>query len=242
MIRTKLNQVEKLLIDTGLKAGDNVLIHADLRVFGLLEGHGEGLISLIKEIVGINGSILTPSFTFSFPENFDIQNTKSSIGALTNLFSKEKLIHRMPDGMTSYYILGEYAHEVIEKWDNTSYGKNSVIGQLHRNNGKVLQLGTDILSPIHYLEEYVGVPYRESKRFEGIIINKDQIYNSYTNFYARNRQVNKIIPDPIRSEFYSRIKSKVCYNSKELRLFTIEEFMNFSVPRLTDNKLILVED
>ena len=37
MIKTSLQEVETYLRDLGLKTGDKVLIHADLRVFGRLE-------------------------------------------------------------------------------------------------------------------------------------------------------------------------------------------------------------
>ena len=242
MIKSSLVDVENLLLDLGLKTGDKILIHADLRVFGLLEGNGDGLISVIEKIVGKKGILCTPSFTFSFPGVFDIHKSISKIGSLTNLFRNFKNVLRVPDGMTSFYIVGDQAPKFIESWDNSSYGINSIIGQLHQENGKVLQFGTDILSPIHYLEECVGVPYRDIKRFEGLIINENQRYNSHTDFYARNKVVKKIIPDPIRAEFYSNVYQKILYNNREIRLFSIRDFMNFAVPRLDRNKLILIED
>ncbi|MDC0953303.1 AAC(3) family N-acetyltransferase [Porticoccaceae bacterium] len=242
MIRTSLKEVENILINLGLEAGDQVLVHADLRVFGRLEGNGAGLIELLEELVGPQGLVCTPSFTFSFPQNFDVKYTKSNIGALTTLFANFKSVVRVPDGMTSYYMLGEKCHELIEKWDHSSYGAGSIIGQLLSNRGKILQLGTDILSPIHYVEELVGVPYRAIKRFEGLIIDEHDSYPSYTDFYARTMEIKKIIPDPIRSAFYLRHPQKIHFNNRELRLFSIEEFVSFAAPRLTENNLILIED
>ena len=71
MIKTNLKEVENILINLGLEAGDQVLVHADLRVFGRLEGNGAGLIALLEELVGPQGLVCTPSFTFSFPQNFE---------------------------------------------------------------------------------------------------------------------------------------------------------------------------
>ena len=164
MIKTSLKELERLLIDLGLESGDNILIHADLRIFGRLEGNGAGLVFLLRELVGPYGLLCTPSFTFSFPQNFDVKHTKSNIGALTALFSDFDSVCRVPDGMTSYYLVGNSSLQMIKKWDNSSYGSGSIIGQLLKNNGKVLQLGTDILSPVHYIEELVGVPYRSIKK------------------------------------------------------------------------------
>ena len=63
MIKTSL-QVETYLRDLGLNTGDKVLIHADLRVFGRLEGNGSGLLTLIKDIVGRHGLICTQVLHF----------------------------------------------------------------------------------------------------------------------------------------------------------------------------------
>ena len=242
MIKTSLQEVETYLRDLGLNTGDKVLIHADLRVFGRLEGNGSGLLTLIKDIVGRHGLICTPSFTFSFPENFDITHSKSNIGSLTNLFSEFPSVKRVPDGMTSYYLIGEDSTKYIDNWSNSSYGEGSIIDQLSRDNGKILQLGTDILSPIHFLEEQVTVPYRTLKRFEGLIIDKDFSYHSHTYFYARNMDIKKIIPDPIRSGFYSDLSNSIELFGRELRLFKIKEFIQYGLPILKENKLILVEE
>jgi len=242
LIKTNLKELERFLIDLGLGSGDNILIHADLRIFGRLEGNGADLISLLRELVGRQGLLCTPSFTFSFPQDFDIKHTKSNIGALTTLFGNFDSVCRVPDGMTSYYLVGDNSLEMIKNWDNTSYGPGSIIGQLLKINGKVLQLGTDILSPVHYVEELVGVPYRTVKRFEGCIIDENSNYHSYTDFYARTMDVKKIIPDPIRSDFYFSNSNKISYNKREIRLFSLEEFVNYASPRLTDDKLILIED
>ena len=66
------------------------MIHADLRIFRLIEDNGVNFVSMLKELVGEEGTLITPSFTFSFPGDFDLQNSLSNIGALTTLFSQYK--------------------------------------------------------------------------------------------------------------------------------------------------------
>lgn len=242
MIKTSLKEVENYLIELGLKKNDKILIHADLRVFGRLEGNGNGFLELIKSLISNDGLMCTPSFTFSFPHDFDIKNSKSNIGAITNLFSEYKDVKRVPDGMTSYYMIGNNSSKIIDEWSNSSYGKNSIIDQLFEKNAKVLQLGTDILSPIHYLEEKVGVPYRTLKRFAGLIIDENISYHSHTNFYARNMDIKKLIPDPIRADFYGKLLNSIQINGRQLRLFELRKFIEFGLPRLEDNNLILIED
>ena len=241
MKKTSLHEIETLIRDLGVVKGDALMIHADLRVFGLIEGNAKELISLLLSMVGDSGTIVTPSFTFTFPENFDLKKTATTTGALSHLFSREKNIKRLPDGMTSYYMIGRNADRLIDNWAHSSYGDNSIPHQIYEMSGKVLQLGTDILSLIHFLEERVGVPYREIMRFSGKIIDGDKSLDSYTDFYARVKRVRKIIPDPIRSSFYKTLKNSIPIENKELRLFDAKKFMDYSTPILKENNTILVK-
>jgi len=241
MKRTSNNQLEQIFDALGISSGDEIMLHADLRMFGLLENMGRDFLSLLRNKVGPTGCLITPSFTFSFPHKFNLMTSPSSTGAIGRLFSNEKGVKRVPDGMTSYFLLGGNAEEMIIRWRNTSYGDGSIPDQLTKNGGKVLQLGTDVLSLVHYLEEKVGVPYRENMRFDGMIEDGVESFNSHTFFYARKIPVKKIIPDPIRTEFYEQCDNVVEFHNKLCRLFSCKDYIDFGVPRLEKNKWILVE-
>lgn len=241
MIRTSNKRIEEIFRELGLNAGDKIIIHADLRIFGYLENMGDDILEILQEIIGPSGSMITPSFTFSFPNTFNVNTSVSTTGAIGKLFAKQKNVKRVPDGMTSYYLIGGDAEKMIQEWGHSSYGENSIPDQLTRNKGKILQLGTDILSLVHYLEEKIGVPYRENIRFEGRIQDGEKSYKSYTDFYARKTPVRKLIPDPIRSAFYKKCESSLVYNGRQCRLFSCKEYMDFSMPRLETNKMILIE-
>ena len=240
MKKTTLDEISEALECLGLQKGDFVIIHADLRIFGFIEGNAGGLVDRLQHHVGNEGIISTPSFTFSFPKPFDLSNSHSTTGSLSRLFAKHDHCKRVPDGMTSYYLIGNESESMISQWTNTSYGKGSIPDQLMSKKGKVLQLGTDIMSHIHYLEEVVKVPYRSVKRFEGKIISKENSWLSYTDFYARVLPAKKLIPDPIRNEFFASLTNSINIGGSQLRLFEIERFMDFSVPRLSANPTSLV--
>ncbi|MBU25801.1 MAG: hypothetical protein CMD99_07200 [Gammaproteobacteria bacterium] len=242
MKKTLLKDVATLLEDLGISKGDHVLIHADLRIFGRLEGGGHGLVDVFRHRVGEEGLLVTPSFTFTFPDAFHLQKTSSSIGALTTLFSREKSVERVPDGMTSYYLIGNSASEFIEQWDHSSYGEGSIVGQLNRSGGKILQLGTDILSLVHYVEQTVGVPYRKLQRFSGVVHTESESFASFTDFYARTSDVKKMIPDPIREAYFSQCDTQLSFNSRPCRLFNVAAFVDFAAPRLAANRMALIEE
>ena len=243
MKRTSLLTIETYFRDLGVSEGDVLLIHADLMVFGVIEGNAKEFVPLLQDIVGECGTLVIPSFTFSFPNDFDIKKTPSTTGALSRLFAKEESVKRLPDGMTSYYMIGRDAERFINNWSrsHSSYGENSIPQQICQRFGKVLQLGTDILSLIHSLEENIGVPYREIKRFSGKIVDGNRIYDSYTDFYARIRDVKKVIPDPIRTSFYKGLDNSIQIEGKELRLFDAGAFMKHATPILKDNPTILIK-
>jgi aminoglycoside 3-N-acetyltransferase len=241
MSRQSLNDVKDMIVNLGITEGEQVLLHADLRIFFKLVGGVEGIIDVLREVVGKRGVLVTPSFTFSFPDRFDVQKSVSHVGGMTTLFSRQSDVKRVPDGMTSYYLLGSLGEKFIDRWDHSSYGESSIIGQLLSRGGKVLQLGTDILSPIHYVEQLVGVPYRELKRFEGVVNDGEITSHSYTDFYCRTQEIKKLIPDPIRKDYYSS-KAEVAYFSKRpCRAFLISDFVEFASPRLARDPLILIE-
>lgn len=208
MHETKIIDYTNLLTELGIKHDDNILLHADLRVFGRVERGYNFIIDELLKLVGEMGTIATPSFTFSFPEKFDLINSRSKIGGLTSLFSKQKNVMRVPDGMTSYYLLGGRSRELINNWDNSSYGDLSILGQMVKLDGSVLQFDTDILSLVHYVEQNVKVPYRELKRFQGEIINDGKSFFSHTDFYARVRDVKKKFPIQSAQSFIIKKPSK----------------------------------
>jgi aminoglycoside 3-N-acetyltransferase len=240
MSRLSLNDVRHMIVDLGITDGDQVLLHADLRIFFKLDGRLEEIIYLLREILGLRGVLVTPSFTFSFPGQFNIRESISRVGGMTTLFSREPDVKRVPDGMTSYYLLGSTGEKYIDRWDHSSYGESSIIGQLLSEGGKVLQLGTDILSPIHFVEQLVGVPYRALKRFNGVVFDGETSYPSYTDFYCRTKEIDKLIPDPIREEYFSTRTSPVHLNKRPCRAFLISDFVEFASPRLEQNPLILI--
>ena len=241
MHETKIKDYHNLLRRLGVARGAKIIMHADLRAFGKVEGGFNTIIDELLNIVGEEGMIVTPSFTFTFPDTFHLLKSQSKIGALTTLFGKHPGVVRVPDGMTSYYILGKHAENLIENWDNSSYGEHSIVGQMLNLDGYILQFNTEILSLIHYVEQLVGVPYRELKQFKGKINDGNKTYKSFTNFYARVKNVKKIIPDPIRSKYYEEKAQTELINGRVMRFFKIKGFVDFAKDRLTENNMLLVE-
>ncbi|MFX1500409.1 MAG: AAC(3) family N-acetyltransferase [Promethearchaeota archaeon] len=192
---TKLKQA-------GVKKGDCLFIHSDIRFFGKLVEFDENIllssiIDAFKEVVGATGTLIMPTFTYDFSEGriFDVNNSKSTVGVLTEFFRKLPDVIRTNHPILSVAIWGENKDFFLDI-SKDSYGKNSIFGKLHKCNAKIVLLGTDRLTYLHYIEKYIGVPYRYSKEFEGTIINGECEYNDkfiyYVRYLDRNIESNSI--------------------------------------------------
>ena len=90
---------QKLIEDLkkiGIKSGDSVLVHSSLSKIGFVVGGPETIVNALFEVVGETGTLLFPSFPAkgrnkTYLEEhpfFDIVNTPSQMGSVTEYFRK----------------------------------------------------------------------------------------------------------------------------------------------------------
>jgi aminoglycoside 3-N-acetyltransferase len=141
-------------------------------------------------------TIILPTFTFSFPnkEDFDIRNTKTSMGMFNEYFRKKDNVIRSIDPNMSNALYGKHK-ELITDIGKYSCGKDSTFDLLHRIelNVKFLFFGVPVnecFTFMHYIEDALGVPYRYIRPFTGKIIDKDKKYKD--TYYLCVRYANVI--------------------------------------------------
>lgn len=155
---TKQDIINRLL-DLGLKSGDEIEVHSSLSSFGYVDGGAETVISALKEVVGVNGSIFMPALRLSkelpltqqdkllgittkiriLPENCE----HSAMGIIADTFRK------MPDTITNDGIFR------ISAWGKSANEVKDGLQYLIHNGGKALMFGVDIykLTAMHYVED-----------------------------------------------------------------------------------------
>jgi len=194
------------LIKLGVKKGDTVFVHSDISVWGKLCTFNrnflfQALIDAIKEAAGNEGTIIMPTFTYSFSKNepYDIDNTKSTVGILTEFFRKQKDVGRTPHPNHSVAVWGKHKNDILEIGKDT-FDKESVFGKLDKLDGKIIFFGAPFQSCtfIHYIEQMHKVPYRRMSEFRGkIIINEKEqdekitFYNKYNVFFSSFSRLEK---------------------------------------------------
>jgi aminopeptidase-like protein/aminoglycoside N3'-acetyltransferase len=170
---------------TGLCPGDIVFFQVSHLSLGQVEcGSSEKevcelLYSAMREVIGPEGTMLLPAFSFSFcrNEDFDIQGTSSIQGTWSSsrefleYFRRLEGVVRSADPILSVAGLGPRADELLTRLPNTSYGKDCLHERLVKSGGKICGIGVGLAeaSFLHYVEEAVGVPFRYKKLFTGRI-------------------------------------------------------------------------
>ncbi|EJG9898451.1 aminoglycoside N(3)-acetyltransferase, partial [Campylobacter lari] len=159
----------------GITKGDILCVHTELFNFGTpLLPRNEFLQTILDcffEVIGEEGTLIMPTFTYSFCKNevYDKVKSCTKMGALNEYFRKQIGVKRTNDPIFSFAIKG--AKEGLFDTQNLScFGKNSGYDILTKNNGKIIYFGLDWAHTfIHYIEEKFKVDYRYFKIFKGII-------------------------------------------------------------------------
>jgi aminopeptidase-like protein/aminoglycoside N3'-acetyltransferase len=170
---------------TGLRHGQTVLFHVSHATLGTVEcecsgrGVSELLYSALREVIGPEGTMLLPAFSFSFyrNESFDAQTTPCIQGAWSSSQEFIEYFRHLPgvvrsaDPIFSVAGLGPNAQKLLTGLPSTSYGKDCLYERLIKSEGIICGIGVGLAeaSFVHYVEEAVGVPFRYKKLFTGRI-------------------------------------------------------------------------
>ncbi len=166
----------KALRSVGLGPGDTVFSHSNIGFFGVPQGvtDSRGACELIldafTEVLGTDGTLIVPTFTYSFPDgsHFDPDTTASTCGAFTEFVRCLPDARRSTDPNVSVSAIGARADELTVDVSTNAYGSDSFAGRFFDTGGSVCNLNFDAGSTlVHYVEREMGVPYRFDKTFPG---------------------------------------------------------------------------
>ncbi|MEP7286093.1 MAG: DUF4910 domain-containing protein [Chloroflexota bacterium] len=171
--------------NVGIEHGDTVYFHVCIDTLGQPEGCTtseevcEMLMGVLQEAVGPDGTILIPTYTFTFcrQQMFDVQNTPTAGGPWSTFsdfleyFRKSPGVIRSGDPIHSVAGLGPNAELLFKDLPHTCFGADSVHQRLMGIGGKIVTLGVGLHEATfqHHVEELVGVPFRFKKLFTGYI-------------------------------------------------------------------------
>ena len=168
-------------LDLGLGSEDVVLVHSSYRSLGDVEGGPQTVVDALLEIIGHKGTLVVPTFTLSFCEQynregngyFDLDNTPSEMGILTETVRKMPGAKRSLHPIHSFAVYGRFTDEITSLGDRSSFGAGSGLAKLHELDAKIMVIGlryTNSMTFFRYIEQMVGTEYRYIKEFSGSII------------------------------------------------------------------------
>lgn len=162
----------------GLKKNDVVLVHSSFKSFGEVEGGPQTVIDALVSVLGPKGTLITPTFNFNFcnGELFNVNETPSQTGIITEFMRKNPNSIRTKDPVYSFSIMGKLKEELGNLVYDSCYGKYSMFAQLRKYNGKIMIIGlayNNSMTFFHHVEEMEGCDYRYFKEFNGNIIDLD---------------------------------------------------------------------
>ena len=186
-----INQLSERWFNSGIKPGDTILLHSNIRRL-LLEFKDKKInldanlvLQSFLKTIGNEGTLILPLFNFDFCKGilFDINSTKSRMGALTELSRAKKDCVRTGHPVYSFGVFGKKKN-IFKNLDNQSaYSDESPFGFLRRLNGKIAVLDLDdqnSMTYYHHIEEICNVSYRYFKNFTGPYIGFDKKKNMRT--------------------------------------------------------------
>lgn len=169
---------EKLIqswMKSGLSQGDCVLLHSNTLRTMLRDPKiitPQLILDTFLDTVGPTGTMLFPLYNFGFSKGvpFDIRNTPSKMGALTEAARLHPGAVRTGHPMFSFAVIGRHAHKFMGVNNFTGYGKDSPCAMLRELDGKIAVLDleeNESMSFYHHVEEMNEVEYRYHKIFTG---------------------------------------------------------------------------
>lgn len=198
-----IQDLKKLFNFHGINLGDYICIHSDITSFGIpsslkeqikLKGINfllDSYIDTFKAVVGEEGLIVMPTFTYSAckDEIYDIQESKSTVGVLTEYFRKQKDVYRSLHPIFSYAAWGKNSKDFLKLDSFDSFGTKSFFQKLYDYNVIYLLFGCNSQQSATfalYTEEKMKVYYRYYKYFSGKIKDGNNLIETDVRYFVRD--------------------------------------------------------
>lgn len=189
------SDVDAALRSVGVQSGDGLLVHSAMHVLGQPEG-GLGMVfDALKAAVGLDGTLVVPTFTFAFArgEDYDPYETPSQVmGSFSEYVRQQSKVLRTLHPLQSVAVWGEHAIEFAGLDTCSAFDDGSAFDRMLKQGFKLLLLGAEIqaASMVHYSEQRAEVPYRYWKDFTGRVKQSGKWYTKTYPMFVRNLELD----------------------------------------------------
>ncbi len=161
------DQIADGLAGLGVRQGDAVLAHSSLSAFGHIAGGAQAVVDALLDAVGESGTAVVPTHTWDTVNAanpiFDVRDTPSGVGLVTETFRRQPQAHRGLHPTHSCAAIGPLARSLSDGHEAqvTPCGSKSPYQRLMDCGGKIALLGVTLRvnTSFHALEEQAAVPW-----------------------------------------------------------------------------------
>lgn len=231
----------------GVRPGDVLFVHSAYSTLGKAPGGVEGgpatVNEALLELIGPEGTLIMPTFNLNFlkGEVWDIRNSPSQMGIMTELVRLDPRAKRMFHPIYSVAAIGKLADEIAAICSTDCFGETTIYKKLLDWKAKVLVIGLPYgksLTFLHHCEQVAKVHYRYLKEFSGVAIDEDGRRHEIT-CTMNVRDVNQgIVANyaPIGDLIDQHVASLRKIGLEVCRLLDCQATYDYSVPILRDIK------
>lgn len=186
--KTASKELVELLHSVGLCKSDTVLLHSDLS--GIFARFGLVALPLVCDaFLESVGTLVVPAFNWRFcaGEPYVHETTPAETGIFSNYVLRDIRFKRSLHPIYSFAACGPKTESCFLHLGTSSFGRHSVFSRLHYQGAKIVFLGVGLESctAAHYVEQAVGVPYRQSKLFGSTVSRDGKASIYHAEFYVR---------------------------------------------------------
>jgi len=149
------------LREMGIREGDLIQVHSSLSALGYVEGGEEAVVDALLETVGTEGTVMVPTFNHGAEKVFDLAESPSRNGAVTEAFRKRPEAYRSLHPTHPLAAIGPLAELLTnEHLHLLTFDLRSPLGKLASMGGYVLLLGVgmNVNTMAHVGETLYRVP------------------------------------------------------------------------------------
>lgn len=183
--KISLKEMRSIIVDDlGIKNGDRIIVSSS---FGNVNAafSPQEMVELLMDIIGEEGVIMMPYYPpvnstewAAKHEVFDMRNTKSGMGVLTNVFSKMPGVYMSKHPTKAVCVWGKDAQEIAVGHEvaTTPFYWDSPYGKLLKQPSKSLGIGLKNIPIFHSFEDILTDPidfYYQKEKCQLDLIDKD---------------------------------------------------------------------
>jgi aminoglycoside 3-N-acetyltransferase len=164
--------IDALLAELDIGAGDRICVHAFVPSLGMVKGGLRTISDVITSRLGERGTLIVPTFTASYRRNevYDVNASKSFNGAMSEYVRKQPGAVRSLCPLFSMAAVGADAAYLMARPTSQCFGHGSVYEKLFAADVKFVSFGIGWdqgYSFFMHLERLAHIPSRRDDTFRG---------------------------------------------------------------------------